>query len=155
TTTFQITGDSSGTTASSNNLLLKTTDFSLGSTTSGNVLVNDGGSTPRSVQAKALNGFAGTVTLACAVEGSPTGVTCSVPASTTPSSTGVTLTVTVNATSAATAGNYAVDVAGTNSGEERMYSFTAQVKDFTVGLGTGATTIPRPPAGQSSAVTVP
>src|SRR5882762_2490221 len=155
TTTFQITGDSSGTTASSNNLQLKSTDFTLRSTTIGNVLVNDGGSATRPVQAKALNGFLGTVTLACAVVGSPTGVTCSVPASTTASATGITFTATVNATSAATAGNYTVNVTGTNSGQQRIYSFTAQVKDFTLGLGAGAITIPQPPAGQSSSVTVP
>src|SRR3954466_12018577 len=35
TTTFQITGDSSGITGSSNNLQLKTNDFSLGSTAVG------------------------------------------------------------------------------------------------------------------------
>ena len=155
TTIFQITGDSSGITASSNNLQLKTTDFSLSSTIVGNVLLNDGGSGTRSVQAKAFNGFTGTVALACAVVGTPTGVTCAVPASTTTSATGVTFTATVNATSAATAGNYTVNVTGDNSGQQRMYSFTAQVKDFTLALGTGAVTIPQPPTGQSSSVSVP
>src|SRR5207302_3484900 len=108
-TNFQITGDSSGTTASSNNLQLKTTDFSLSSIALGNVLLNDGASGTRSVQAKALNAFTGTVTLACAVVGLPTEVTCSVPASTIPTSTGATFTAMVNATSAATAGNYTVN----------------------------------------------
>jgi len=144
-----------GVTRSTANLQIKTTDFSLTSTAIGNVLVNEAGSGTRSVQAKAFNGFAGTVTLACAVVGAPTGVSCSVPASTTTSATGISFTTTVSATTAATAANYTVTVTGTNNGQQRTYSFTAQVKDFTLGLGAGAITIGQPPAGQSVSVTVP
>ncbi len=104
---------------------------------------------------KSLNGFTGTVTLACAVVGSPTGVTCTVPASTTTSATGISFTATVNASADAAAGNYTITVTGVNSGQQRMYSFTAQVKDFTLAPSTGAITIPQPPPGQSSSVALP
>jgi hypothetical protein len=36
-----------------------------------------------------------------------------------------------------------------------MVPFTVNIKDFTLGTGTGAIIIPQPPAGQSSSVTVP
>jgi hypothetical protein len=36
-----------------------------------------------------------------------------------------------------------------------MVPFTVKIKDFTLGLGTGAITIPQPPSGQSSSLTVP
>src|SRR5438270_2239011 len=36
-----------------------------------------------------------------------------------------------------------------------MVPFTVNIKDFTVGIGMGDITIPHPPAGQSSTVTVP
>src|SRR5207248_2201549 len=53
------------------------------------------------------------------------------------------------------AGSYAVQLTGTTTGGSKPANFTVNVKDFTLALGTGAITIPQPPPGQSSSLTVP
>ena len=72
------------------------------------------------------------------------------------SAAGTSVIATITSTAATTPfGSYTVEVTGTNTGQQKIASFTVNIKDFTLGLGMSEITIPQPPPGQSSAVTVP
>jgi hypothetical protein len=141
----------------STNVTLSVKDFTV-TTNTGTVSTNVGTNITDTILVKGLNGFTGNVALSCAIVSPPPGMGCALsnlnPAA---SSSGTSVTATITSTVATTpAGSYSVQVTGTNSGQSHTAPpFTVNIKDFTLGLGTGAITIPRPPAGQSSAVTVP
>ncbi len=91
------------------------------------------------------------------IEGAPLGTSCTLsnpnPAA---SAAGTSVTATIISSAATTPqGTYIVDVTGTNSSQQKAVSFTVQIKDFTLGAGTNAITLPQPPPGQSSALHVP
>ncbi len=153
TTTFTVTGSSMGGVRRSANLTLRSTDFSLSSTTSGDLLVNVAGPGTRSVQAKALAGFTGNLALSCSIDGSPSGVSCSIPSSVTPTSTGAAFPVSVAATLTAVPGPYTMKVNGTASGRSHSYSFTAQVRDYHLTSAPTTRTVGTVPPGQTDHTT--
>jgi hypothetical protein len=153
--TITITGSAIGA-VKSNNVTLSVKDFTL-TPAAGAISTNVGTNTTKTIVVKGLNGFTGNVTLVCAIEGAPLGTNCTLsnanPAAT---STGTSVTATITSTAATTPpGSYLVDVTGTTSGGSKPTQFTINVKDFTLGLGSSAITIPQPPPSQSSKVTVP
>ncbi len=140
----------------SSNVTLSVKDFTVTRNTA-TVATNVGSNITDTILVKGLNGFTGVVALTCAIEGTPAGTACNLsnlnPAASA-AGTSVTATITSNA-GTTPQGTYTVDITGTNSGQQKTASFTVQIKDFTLGLGTNAITIPQPPPGQSSSVTVP
>ena len=131
-------------------------DFTVTANTA-TVTTNVGANITDTILVKGLNGFTGIVNLGCLIVGAPVGMNCALsnanPAAT---STGASVTATISSTAATTPfGTYTVQVTGTNSAQSKTASFTVNIKDFTLALGTGAITIPQPPPGQSSSVTVP
>ncbi|MFL6299857.1 MAG: hypothetical protein ACJ71N_04540, partial [Terriglobales bacterium] len=140
----------------STNVTLAVKDFSVAANTA-TIATNVGLNITDTIVVKGLNGFTGIVALTCAIEGAPTGTNCTLsnvnPAA---SSTGTSVTATITSMAATTPqGAYTVQVTGTNSGHSKTASFTLNIKDFTLATGTGAITIPQPPPGQSSSLTVP
>jgi len=132
-TMVAITGSALGI-VRSNTVTLAVKDFSLTSTAVGDLSINAGATATRSVQAKSLNGFTGAVALSCAIEGSPAGITCTVPATVTPSSTGATFNATIATPSVWPAAPHVVTISGVSGGQTRQYQFIAQVKDYDVAL---------------------
>jgi len=152
-TMVAITGSALGI-VRSNSVTLSVKDFSLTSTTAGDLSITAGATAMRSVQAKSLNGLTGAVALSCAIDGAPAGVTCAVPATITPSSTGASFNATIATTSAAPAGGYLVTVSGTTGGQTRQYQFTAQIRDYSV-FADNVVSIGNIPAGQTDVVLNP
>jgi hypothetical protein len=124
-------------------------DFSLSTTTPART-VNAASSISTVVTVKALNGFAGPVTLGCAIEGAPTGMTCSVPVSVNPSASGTGVGVSVISSASTPAGTYAVHVNGSNSGQTRSMTFTVDVRDFSLDISPASQTIPGTGTGSTT-----
>src|SRR5207245_3549442 len=104
---------------------------------------------------KGINGFTGNVALVCDIVGAPAGMSCAL-SNVNPlaSSTGTSVTATIASNASTTPfGTYTLQVTGTVSGQQKQASFTVNIKDFTLGLGTGAITVPQPPSGHSSTLT--
>ena len=67
-------------------------------------------------------GFTGQVIVACAVSGSPTGLTCSAPPATVTGTSAATSTLTVTTTAATPASNYAATVTGSDAATGKITS---------------------------------
>ena len=140
----------------STNVTLSVKDFTVTANTA-TVATNVGSNITDTILVKGLNGFTGNVALGCVIVGAPAGTNCTLsnlnPAA---SAAGTSVTATITSTAATTPfGTYTVQVMGTNSLQSKTASFTVNIKDFALATGTGAIIIPRPPAGQSSSLTVP
>jgi Spy/CpxP family protein refolding chaperone len=140
----------------STNVTLSVKDFTVTRNTA-SVSTNVGTNITDTILVKGVNGFTGNVALVCAIEGVPVGTACNLSnANPAASASGTSVTATISSTAATTPpGSYLVDVTGTTSGGSKPTQFTVVIKDFTLGLGTGAITIPQPPPSQSSSLTVP
>jgi len=153
--TVAITGNGIGITRS-NNVTLSVRDFTV-TTSTVTVATNVGSNVTGTFLIKGLNGFTGVVSLECEITEAPAGGGCTLsnanPAATA-AGTSVTATITSNAATTPP-GTYTVRVQGTNSSQSKVAQFTTNIKDFTLGTGAGAITIPQPPSGQSSSRTVP
>ncbi|MFL6300401.1 MAG: beta-propeller fold lactonase family protein [Terriglobales bacterium] len=140
----------------STNVTLAVKDFSITANTA-TIATNVGSNITDTIVVKGLNGFTGTVALSCLIVGTPAGTNCTLsnvnPAA---SSTGTSVTATITSDATQTPqGTYTVQVTGTNSGQSKTASFTLNIKDFTLGLGSSEVTLPQPPSGQSSTITLP
>jgi len=140
----------------STNVTLSVKDFTVTANTA-TVATNVGSNITDTILVKGLNGFTGVVNLGCVIVGTPVGTNCTLsnanPAAT---AAGTSVTATITSTAATTPfGTYTVQVTGTNSGQQKIASFTVNIKDFSLDMGVSEITIPQPPPGQSSVVTVP
>ncbi|MFL6300143.1 MAG: beta strand repeat-containing protein, partial [Terriglobales bacterium] len=140
----------------STNVTLSVKDFTVTANTA-TIATNVGSNITDTILVKGLNGFTGVVALTCVIEGTPTGTACNLSnANPVASAAGTSVTATITSNAGTTPqGTYTVDVTGTNSGQQKIASFTVNIKDFSLGLGVNEITIPQPPPGQSSSLTVP
>ncbi len=155
TISIPLTGTGIGVVRSSN-VTLSVKDFTL-TPSAGTALTNLGTNATKTILVKGLNGFTGAVALGCEIEGTPAGTSCTLSnANPLASAAGTSVTATITSNAGTTPqGTYTVDITGTNSGQEKQTTFSVQIKDFTLALGTNAITIPQPPPGQSSSLMVP
>jgi subtilisin family serine protease len=119
--------------------------------------VNGGGnvSATSHMMVRSEGGFASPVQLSCGV-GLPAGVTCSFsPNNFVPSAAGTSVSATVAATSATPVGVYSLQINAAGQGATRSLAVPLTVRDFSINVPSGAQTVPQPPPGQSSKVTIP
>ncbi|MFL6301006.1 MAG: FG-GAP-like repeat-containing protein [Terriglobales bacterium] len=153
--TVAIMGNSLGITRSTN-VTLSVKNFTVSANTAA-ISTNVGSNITDTIVVKGVNGFTGNVALACLIVSAPTGTACNLSASNpAATATGTSVTATITSTAASTPpGSYTVQVTGTTASGSKMAQFTVNIKDFKLLTGTSVITIPQPPPGQSSSVTVP
>jgi hypothetical protein len=147
--TYTVTVNGTGpTTAQTASVTLDVTDFTISATPLSPSALNPGTSGSSTVTIAPLDGFTGTVTLACALASEPASPTSPPTCQFAPSSTVIggsgTPTFTVSTTTTTTPGAYTFNIVGTGSSEAQTtsVSFTVTAPDFTISAAAPATVSP-------------
>ena len=94
-------------------------------TNSGGISVTAGNSGTSTLTVTPVGGFSGSVSFACSVSGSPTGVSCSSPSLYASGSSGATSLLTLGTTASTPAGNYTASVTATDTATGKISAVTA------------------------------